>query len=173
MTPSFIGFNLEFNLIWAFELLTNLCLSLISLSLSLFDFFFPAPISSSILEYLSLIKKMNKISHLSEALLVQILSLLPTKDVSVLTKRWKHIWKMVPKLNFDYHLNQSQHETFSENVCRLLLSHKSSIPESLSLRFSLDSCDGMDIGMWIGIAYGHHVHQRWLHFLVPVLSSIS
>ncbi|KAH0905612.1 hypothetical protein HID58_037439 [Brassica napus] len=99
---------------------------------------------------------MDKISHLPEALLLQILSFLPTKDVvatSVLAKRWKHIWKMVPKLNFDYHLNQSQHETFSENVCRLLLSHKSSVLESLSLRFILDSCDGMDIGMWTGIAY--------------------
>ncbi|CAG7909110.1 unnamed protein product [Brassica rapa] len=105
---------------------------------------------------------MDKISHLPEALLLQILSLLPTKDVvatSVLAKRWKHIWKMVPKLNFDYHLNQSQHETFSENVCRLLLSHKSSVLESLSLRFILDSCDGMDIGMWIGIAYARHVRE--------------
>lgn len=105
---------------------------------------------------------MDKISHLPEALLLQILSLLPTKDVvatSVLTKRWKHMWKTVPKLTFDYHLNQSQNETFSENVCRLLLSHRSSILESLSLRFSLDSCDGMDIGMWIGIAYARHVRE--------------
>ncbi|KAL0723994.1 hypothetical protein Bca4012_038593 [Brassica carinata] len=80
---------------------------------------------------------MDKISHLPEALLLQILSLLPTKDVvatSVVNKRWKHIWKMVPKLTFDYHLNQSQHET-------------------------LDSCDGMDIGMWIGVAYAHHVRE--------------
>ncbi|XP_033138197.1 F-box/LRR-repeat protein At3g26922 [Brassica rapa] len=105
---------------------------------------------------------MDKISHLPEALLLQILSFLPTKDVvatSVLAKRWKHIWKMVPKLHFDYHLNQSQHEMFSENVCRLLLSHKSSVLESLSLRFILDSCDGMDIGMWIGIAYARHVRE--------------
>ncbi|CAA7042378.1 unnamed protein product [Microthlaspi erraticum] len=112
------------------------------------------------------LRNRDRISNLPEALLLQILSLLPTKDVvatSVLSKQWRSLWKMVPTLYFDYDSNQSKHETFSEIVSRLLLSHKAPFLESLHTNLNPDGCDAMDIGMWIGIAYAHHVRELILN----------
>ncbi|CAA7042383.1 unnamed protein product [Microthlaspi erraticum] len=109
-----------------------------------------------------LVNTEDRISHLPEALLLQILSLLPTKDVvatSVLSKQWRSVWKMVPKLKFDYKSNRSKHETFSGIVCRLLLSHKAPVLESLHINFSPDDIDAAEIGMWIGIAYASQVRE--------------
>ncbi|CAL9239295.1 unnamed protein product [Arabidopsis halleri] len=108
------------------------------------------------------------ISDLPEALLLQILSLLPVKDVvstSVLSKPWRSLWKLVPKLNFGYENNQSEHETYSEIVCRLLLSNKAPVLESLHLDFKAGKCRAVDVGMWIGIAYARNVRDLVLHVI--------
>lgn len=45
----------------------------------------------------------DRISALSDDLLVQILSHVPTKDAvatMILSKRWRSVWTMVPKLEF-------------------------------------------------------------------------
>ncbi|CAL9248523.1 unnamed protein product [Arabidopsis halleri] len=110
----------------------------------------------------------DRISDLPEALLLQILSLLPVKDVvatSVLSKPWRSLWKLVPKLKFDYENNQSEHETYSEIVCRLLLSNKAPVLESLHLDFKVGKCRAVDVGMWIGIAYARHVRDLVLHVI--------
>ncbi|KAL0897539.1 hypothetical protein Bca101_081500 [Brassica carinata] len=77
---------------------------------------------------------MNKdmISELPEALILHILSLVPTKQViatSVLSKRWRSVWKMVPKLKF---VSETDHVS-AEDVYRLLLLHKAPVLESLHL----------------------------------------
>ncbi|CAA7016994.1 unnamed protein product [Microthlaspi erraticum] len=109
-----------------------------------------------------LVSTEDRISHLPEALLLQILSLLATKDVvatSVLSKQWRSVWKMVPKLKFDYASNRSKHETFSGIVCRILLSHKAPVLQSLHIKFNVDDVDAAEIGMWIGIAYAHQLRE--------------
>ncbi|CAA7042376.1 unnamed protein product [Microthlaspi erraticum] len=101
------------------------------------------------------------ISELPEALLLQILSLLPTEDVaatSVLSKRWRTLWKVVPKLKF-IHDGLTGLQTFSENVGKTLLSHKAPVLQSLHLLVSFDKEASMDLGVLIGIAFGLHVRE--------------
>ncbi|KAF3582166.1 hypothetical protein Bca4012_033299 [Brassica carinata] len=62
----------------------------------------------------------DRISELPEALLLHILSYVPTKDViatSVLSKRWRSLWKMVPKLEFEFDMEHVS----SEAVYRSLI----------------------------------------------------
>ncbi|KAF3567663.1 hypothetical protein DY000_02011000 [Brassica cretica] len=65
---------------------------------------------------------------------------------------------MVSKLEFGYESYQSEHERFSEIVYRLLLSNKAPVLERLQISFIRLGCGAVDVGMWIGIAYAHHVH---------------
>ncbi|KAG2308364.1 hypothetical protein Bca52824_028112 [Brassica carinata] len=102
---------------------------------------------------------MNKdmISELPEALLLHILSYVPTKDViatSVLSKRWRSLWKMVPKLEFKSNVEQVS----SEDVYRLLLLHKAPFLESLHLNIE-NTIGRLDIGILIGIAFSRHVRK--------------
>ncbi|CAN8253733.1 unnamed protein product [Cochlearia groenlandica] len=106
------------------------------------------------------------ITDLPESLLLHILSFLPTKSAistSVLSKQWRSLHNLLPKLEFGFDDNESEHETFSEIVCRVLLSHKSPVLESLIVYPSLDRCSEIDIGMWIGIAYARNVREILLN----------
>lgn len=74
----------------------------------------------------------DRISELPEVLLVHILSSLRTKELiatSVLSKRWRYLWKMVPNLNFDCTTSMVS----SEDVYRSLILYKAPFLESLSL----------------------------------------
>lgn len=47
------------------------------------------------------------ISELPDVLLLEILSLLPAEDVAatmVLSKRWKFLWRYVPRLKYDHNM---------------------------------------------------------------------
>ncbi|XP_019101885.1 PREDICTED: FBD-associated F-box protein At3g49020-like [Camelina sativa] len=106
----------------------------------------------------------DRISELPEALLVDILSSLPTETAiatSVLSKNWRSLWKLLPKLKFDSD-NHPRH-TFSEDVCRSLISHKAPVLESLRL-VTEKNCDASDVGIWIGIAFARHVRELVLSF---------
>ncbi|CAH8278537.1 unnamed protein product [Arabidopsis lyrata] len=98
----------------------------------------------------------DKISELPEALILEILSLLPTKDViatSVLSKQWRSIWKMVPKLKFVF-----DYKKLAENVTRSFLSHKAPVLESLSLSVRDGYCD-LDVELWAGTAIARNVRE--------------
>ncbi|RID43400.1 hypothetical protein BRARA_I00264, partial [Brassica rapa] len=72
------------------------------------------------------------------------LKLLSSRDqlnpvaTSVLSKEWRFLWKMVSKLE-------------------LLLSNKAPVLERLQISFIRLCCGAVDVGIWIGIAYAHHV----------------
>ncbi|KAG7633758.1 F-box domain [Arabidopsis suecica] len=99
----------------------------------------------------------DRISELHEALLVHIMSSLPTKTVvatSVLSKRWRHVWKTVQNLKFV----SKYHQTFSEDVYRFFMLHKAPFLESLDLEFS-NQLDASDLGILVGIAFARHVRS--------------
>ncbi|CAL9247104.1 unnamed protein product [Arabidopsis halleri] len=108
--------------------------------------------------------KEDRISDLPEALLLHILSSLPTEKAiatSVLSKRWRSLWKMVPKLKFDYKfhpLADMDAHVFSENVYRSLSLHKAPVLESLHLTFE-GRTDCMDVGIWIATAFARRVRK--------------
>ncbi|ESQ45637.1 hypothetical protein EUTSA_v10010336mg [Eutrema salsugineum] len=103
----------------------------------------------------------DRISELPDDLLLRILSSLPTETViatSVLSKRWRSLWKMVPKLKFNSEDHKSDHQRFSEIVYRSSLSHKAPVLESLHLVVR-DKTEALDVGIWIGIAFAHHLRE--------------
>ncbi|KAJ4901057.1 F-box/LRR-repeat protein [Raphanus sativus] len=98
----------------------------------------------------------DRISELPDALLLQILSSIPTKDAfatSVLSKRWRSLCKMMPNLEFCY--RGSGVERFSDNVCRCLFSHQAPVLQSLHLQMNFEKDSTMDIGVMIGVAEAH------------------
>ncbi|KAG2261426.1 hypothetical protein Bca52824_068505 [Brassica carinata] len=103
----------------------------------------------------------DKISELPDALLLQILSSVPTKDVvatSVLSKRWRYLCKMMPKLRFCYEPTDDL-ERFSDNVCRYLLSHQAPVLQRLHFEMNFEYDSTMDIGVMMGVAFGLHVRE--------------
>ncbi|CAH2069747.1 unnamed protein product [Thlaspi arvense] len=97
------------------------------------------------------ISLMDLISEFNEALLLRILSQLPTtKDVvrtMVLSRRWHSLWK-VPKLVYDD--EGTEYGKFSRFVDRSLILHKAPVE---TLHFKLVQNSGVaEIGIWITIA---------------------
>ncbi|KAL1199907.1 F-box/FBD/LRR-repeat protein [Cardamine amara subsp. amara] len=114
----------------------------------------------------------DRISELPEALILGILSFLPTKDViatSVLSKQWGSLWKMVPKLEFE-----SNDQKFAENVTRSLLSHKAPVLERLQLKLS-DKCEAIDVELerWAGIAISRNVREFVLKIFLSFGPSVT
>ncbi|OAO96748.1 hypothetical protein AXX17_AT4G00190 [Arabidopsis thaliana] len=105
----------------------------------------------------------DRISELPDALLIKILSFLPTKIVvatSVFSKQWRPLWKLVPNLEFDSEDYDDKEEyTFSEIVCKSFLSHKAPVLESFRLEFESEKVDPVDIGLWVGIAFSRHLRE--------------
>ncbi|EOA12673.1 hypothetical protein CARUB_v10027827mg, partial [Capsella rubella] len=99
----------------------------------------------------------DRLNELPEDLLVHILSFLPTKSVvatSVLSKRWRHVWKMVQNLKFD----SENHHTFTEDVYRLLMLHKATFIETFHLDIKNRDA-ALDVGILVGIAFARHVRN--------------
>ncbi|CAA7055541.1 unnamed protein product [Microthlaspi erraticum] len=106
---------------------------------------------------------MDWISELPEDLLLRILSSLNAKDVAatmVLSKRWKFLWMLVPKLIYDEDIYGQKYESFSRFVYRSLLLHEA--PHLQTVHFKLsDNRGDVDIGVWIT-----NVVKRWVRELI-------
>ncbi|XP_061352946.1 F-box/FBD/LRR-repeat protein At4g26340-like [Gastrolobium bilobum] len=102
------------------------------------------------------------ISNLPEAVLCHILSFMPTEEVvatSVLSKRWKELWRVVPTLDFDheiYNENKESHSRFVEFVYAVMLSRDLHQPIQT---FSLRCCDHINVNVWINAALQRRVEQ--------------
>lgn len=97
---------------------------------------------------------MDMISLLPDDFLLQILSLLPTKDVlstSVLSKRWRYLWKLVHRLEYTHCDRNADDGRFVRFVDRSLLLSTAPVLESLQFNIRR-KCSDVDIGFWIGTA---------------------
>lgn len=104
---------------------------------------------------------MDIISQLGDDLLLRILSCVPTKDVvatSLLSKRWRSLWKLVPQLEYDDSNHIGDYKIFSQYVYRSLLSNKAPVLEYLHLNLGMD-CPVIDISLWIDIAVSRRVSE--------------
>ncbi|KAG2238610.1 hypothetical protein Bca52824_092193 [Brassica carinata] len=109
-------------------------------------------------------EKPDKISDLPDALLLLILSFIPTVDVvrtCVLSKRWTSLWEHVPRLDYRYKNDKKLSDQF---VHRFLISRNSScLLESMRLIVESDS-DVMNIPVWIKYAVENGLRELELNF---------
>ncbi|CAA7028112.1 unnamed protein product [Microthlaspi erraticum] len=91
---------------------------------------------------------MDRISNLSDDLLLKIVSSIPFKDVvatMLLSKRWRFLWTMLPKLDFnddndygsDSELQRSKYEKFVKYVDRSLVLNRAPVLETLKFKVGL------------------------------------
>ncbi|ESQ42770.1 hypothetical protein EUTSA_v10013618mg [Eutrema salsugineum] len=97
---------------------------------------------------------MDRISLLPDDLILNILFMVPSKDAvttSLLSKRWRDLWKHVPKLWYTDPYGDSEYWRASRFVDKFLLLHKAPVLETLHLSLSRN-CRPTDIEIWIRIA---------------------
>ncbi|XP_019088447.1 PREDICTED: putative FBD-associated F-box protein At5g56440 [Camelina sativa] len=112
---------------------------------------------------------MDRIALLSDDVILKILSFVPTKvavTTSLLSKRWRYLWKHVPKLWYHDPCNDSEHRKASRFVDKFLLFHEAPVLETLLL-ILCRNCPPTDIETWIRIAISRGVRNlqitRYLH----------
>ncbi|XP_010443337.2 PREDICTED: F-box/FBD/LRR-repeat protein At5g56420-like isoform X1 [Camelina sativa] len=117
---------------------------------------------------------MDKISQLSNDLLIKILSLVETKDaiaMSILSKRWKSLWTLVPRLIFeDYSDEDEDAETkerhwrdLSHFVYSTLLFHKAPVLVTFHLNVASDRL-ALEVDLWVRIAVERFVRDMKISF---------
>ncbi|ESQ42791.1 hypothetical protein EUTSA_v10013624mg [Eutrema salsugineum] len=109
---------------------------------------------------------MDRISHLPDETILKILSFLRTKDVMqtmLLSKRWKPLWTMVPRLEFDESTHfpdpmylhwgapDPDYGIFWRFVDRSLMSREGQVLQSMHLRLNRNFTHG-DIEICVGTA---------------------
>ncbi|XP_013623863.1 PREDICTED: probable FBD-associated F-box protein At1g32375 [Brassica oleracea var. oleracea] len=105
---------------------------------------------------------MDRISELPDALLFEILSYLPTREVvttMVLSKRWKYLYTFVPTLEYDHNsYPDGEDRSFSRFVYSSLLLHEAPVLQVLS--FVLGQNTGsIDIGVCVRTAIKRHARH--------------
>ena len=131
----------------------------------------------------------DRISNLSDSLLCHILSFLTTKEAvvtSILSSRWKTLWTLVPKLDFNSHqfkeISSSDEEqspnqfnrygfTFAHIVSRVwaLRNRNNAYPlKQFRLYWHSDS-DPIQVETWVHAALSHELEELELHICFPEL----
>ncbi|XP_010485169.1 PREDICTED: probable FBD-associated F-box protein At1g32375 [Camelina sativa] len=116
---------------------------------------------------------MDRISELPDALLLTILSFLPTKDVvatMVLSKRWQCLWMFVPRLEYNDDMYQDGEDRgrFFRFVYNSLLLHEAPVLESMCLKLG-QKIGAIDIEVCVGPA----VNRRVRELIIEIDASIT
>uniref|UniRef100_M4DRG8 FBD domain-containing protein n=1 Tax=Brassica campestris TaxID=3711 RepID=M4DRG8_BRACM len=118
---------------------------------------------------------MDNLSHLLDDLLLRILSLNTTKEAmatSLLSKRWRSLWTLVPGLSYDHSNHNGDYKSFTQFVYRSFLSNKAPILKHLHLSLGPD-CPSVDIGLWINLALSRRVGELHIHIVIPYPKKVS
>ncbi|CAN6904394.1 unnamed protein product [Brassica oleracea] len=106
---------------------------------------------------------MDRISELSDELLVKILLLVPTKvavSTSILSKRWKYLWMWLPKLEFSYrHVVDPECERLQSFLDRNLPLHRAPVIESFRFYICCSCLKPKNIKMWVSTAVSHCLRE--------------
>ncbi|KAG2328965.1 hypothetical protein Bca52824_000145 [Brassica carinata] len=106
---------------------------------------------------------MDRISGLSDELLVKILLLVPTKvavSTSILSKRWKYLWMWLPKLEFrNRHCSEPESERLQSFLDRNLPLHRAPVIESFRLELHSSHFKPENISMWVSTALSHCLRE--------------
>ncbi|KAJ4895896.1 FBD-associated F-box protein [Raphanus sativus] len=116
---------------------------------------------------------MDRISGLSDELLLKILLLVPTKvavSTSILSKRWEYLWMWLPKLKYgDKHCSEPECEQcFLDTVQSLKLRcfldrnlplHRAPVIESFRLKLCNPIFKPENINLWVSIALSHSLRE--------------
>ncbi|XP_019089258.1 PREDICTED: FBD-associated F-box protein At5g38590-like [Camelina sativa] len=106
---------------------------------------------------------MDKISGLPDAVLVKILSFLPTKvavSSSILAKRWEFLWMLLPRLEFTSQMVTTK-PGLGDFINKNMPLHRAPFIESLHLLLELSRRDSKpeDIKRWIEITVSRNVRE--------------
>lgn len=103
------------------------------------------------------------INALPDELLLKILSSLPmfidTVPTSLISKRWRNLWKLVPDFNFDSDLFDDDSESFTSFVYRSLLFSKAQVLERLCLKLNIPYHWDKVIDIWVQTAVNRSVKE--------------
>ncbi|ESQ48962.1 hypothetical protein EUTSA_v10022347mg [Eutrema salsugineum] len=111
----------------------------------------------------------DRISALSDDLLVQILSLVPTKDAvttMVLSKRWRFVWNMMTKL--EYTESYKAEKNVSDLLNKSLQLLKTPLLESLRIQLGKQRPVDADVVKWVSNAVNRCVRELKLKFDFPL-----
>ncbi|KAK8633653.1 hypothetical protein V6N13_014495 [Hibiscus sabdariffa] len=122
----------------------------------------------------------DRISELSDDVLVKILSFLPSEEAvlktSFLSRRWKQLWESLPvSFNFDGPMpvrRRMMDEDWKREICKfvgwvnhVLIAHQGSTIDELRVHFYLDKGSWGYVDKWIEIAMKKKVKKLELDFL--------
>lgn len=91
-----------------------------------------------------------------------------------LSKRWKFLWTMVPKLDFEhgtscYDDTKEEYTRFCQYVDRFLVLHKSPVLETLMFNIGFLSTTN-DMSTWVRIAIARRVRELEINRYAPLIS---
>ncbi|KAH0902398.1 LOW QUALITY PROTEIN: hypothetical protein HID58_041901 [Brassica napus] len=101
------------------------------------------------------------IDQLPEALILKILSSLPTKT----NGSHKNCWKSVPKFEFNSEDYESEHQTFPEVVSKSFFSSEAAVLDCFHLTCGSDQVDPMLYINWIDTAFARQLRTLVLDFI--------
>ncbi|CAF2111979.1 BnaC08g26340D [Brassica napus] len=106
---------------------------------------------------------MDRISGLSDELLIKIILFVPTKvavSTSILSKRWEYLWMWLPKLEYGHRdCSESECEKLRCFLDRNLPLHRAPDIESFRLELCNSRFKPENISMWVVVALSHCLRE--------------